>query len=226
MNEKEKDSFIDFVKSTLRKETLNESGTLLYSSFNTLKKGRFLILGINPGGNPDDIKATILDTIINSKIDDISDYYKDWDEEDKKHRLQENLKKVSEVLNFNLNKVCATNLFFSRTKEEKTLHWDELDESLKVHEEIIKRVSPEIILIFGKVPFDEYKKFFRKKLNYKIENLKDIRSGHGKWMIRRFIAHGKNKIKVIGLPHLSVYTIYNRPNKLDWLKNEVNNHKP
>ena len=86
MNNSELESFIEYIRNVL-KDTINESRALLYSSSNTLKKGAFLIMGLNPGGNPNEINSSILDSLEEFKNENYNAYYQDWNN-GKPHRLQ------------------------------------------------------------------------------------------------------------------------------------------
>lgn len=214
------DKFIDFVKEELG-YAVHKSGSLLYSSFKTLKKGKYLILGLNPGGDPEEKDtSTIRDSLEKAKDNDYNAYYEDWND-GKVHPLQENLKAIAGTLGMDLRDICATNLIYTRSRGEKGVNWDDLDNCLRVLDKILEIVRPEIILTFGKAPFVELRKFYQEK-NYHIHNLEPECSGHGRWTIRRFEAHGAPPVKVIGLPHLSRYHIRYKKDRLNWLKVEVN----
>ena len=109
---------------------------------------------------------------------------------------------------------------FTCTKNASDINWSDLPKFLKIIGKIIDVVSPEIIITFGKAPFFKLKKYYLSK-NYSIIDLDDENNGHGSWVIRCFDASEKNNVRVIGLPHLSIYTIYNRPDKLGWIKNQA-----
>ncbi|MFZ1800198.1 MAG: hypothetical protein WAU24_10080 [Chitinophagaceae bacterium] len=82
--------FLDKIKELLGEE-LNKSGTAFNSNIETLKKGKYLIIGLNPGGDPNKIKNTIGESFQKIYAEKYNAYTEAWLENGKIHRLQKNL---------------------------------------------------------------------------------------------------------------------------------------
>ncbi|MFC5046658.1 hypothetical protein ACFSTE_10450 [Aquimarina hainanensis] len=218
MDTSELNDFKEFVKSTLG-ETAHKSGTLLYSHARSLKKGKFLMIGLNPGGDPHAIPTTILESLTHFETDNYRPYVADW-ENGKTHRFKKNLETIGKILNMDLQELCITHLFMYRTYNKPKIDKIELEKSLAIIDRIIKIVDPEIIITFGKLTFEKIKEHYYNR-NYSVIDTHDESSGQGRWVIKSSYAFGINKVKFIGLPHLNTYTIYNKPSKIAWLEKQV-----
>lgn len=144
-----------------------------------MKKGDYLIIGLNPGGDPiGDHESTILSSLSAFQDEDFNAYlHQDWNN-GKKHKLQENLKKIAPALGVKLEDICATNLIYSRSKNEREIKdWKNLPKYLKVFDRILGVVKPKTIISFGKDTYLEIRKHLSK--NFEIEDFKDEESGHG-----------------------------------------------
>jgi hypothetical protein len=201
---------------------LNESGTILYSSCATLKRGKYYFLGLNPGGVEANTK-TIQDSLDslgtltrNAYLDEewgiASRSYKEGE-----HPLQQNYRFLfKELLRIQEDpiEVCASNLIFSRSISEKDAGGrDKAELCWPVHEAILEIVRPTAIITFGRQPFN----FIRDKLSGTVPE--DSPSGHGKWAWRYSIL--KTGEKLIGLPHLSRYALRNHPDVVDRIRRHV-----
>ena len=205
---------IEKIKKILGND-IKKNGSGFYSSIETIKKGKYLILGLNPGGDPVNFNKTIEQTISDwLKIPDYNAYYEDWGEKEKPARLQKNLQSIFEYLNTDLRSVCATNLFWERTKKESDLTFTSFPKYKKLIELILSEIDPQIIITFGNKPFSTIS-----TLKGIEPIISSIQSGHGNWKIQLAqLNYSNKKIKIIGFPHLSRYTIYNRDVQLKMVK--------
>src|SRR5262245_26159480 len=129
-------------------DNLLRSGAAFYSSCKTLKKGKYLILGLNPGGDPNKITSTIANSLEVFKNENYNEYYEPWLEEGKMHRLQYNLCKLFKFLGHDLRDVCATNLFYERSRRENQLSFESLPIYKTVLGKVLQVVQPEVIITF------------------------------------------------------------------------------
>lgn len=188
---------------------LDESGTILYSSCETLKSGKYYFLGLNPGG-PEEGTKTIgrsLDELSTSTVNAYLD--ESWcnDPDCKGCRpLQKRFKFLFDaVLKVeDPRTVCASNLIFNRSTGENDAGGKERAETCwPVHEVILQIVQPQVIITFGRLPFD----FILDKFGGTPPESSD--SGHGKWQWRT--SRLQTNQTLIGLPHLSRYALNNNP---------------
>jgi hypothetical protein len=185
-------------------------GTILYSSYETLRPGKYYFLGLNPGGSAsgtDTIKQS-LDTLgtrtKNAYFDEI------WSSDSRSygagsHPLQKRFRYLFvELLKEDAKSVCALNLIFSRSISEKGAGGTKRAELCwQVHKEILNIVQPTAIITFGRLPFD----FVLKKLGG--TTVEVYPTGHGNWTWRYALL--KTGQKLVGLPHLSRYALDSDP---------------
>jgi len=209
---------------------LGQSGAVLYSSFDTLKNGTFYVLGLNPGGSIGPTISDSLDSILLSKENAYLD--EDWSSEKRhydvgRHPLQKNLKFLFDYLGFNLREVCSSNLIFVRSYNQDGCTLTDAYLCWNVHRRIIDIVKPKVILVFGNSsnsPYSYILNLHKKYINKKIMET-NIASGHGKWLCRSFITNLFScETLILGLPHLSIYSLIDRNEVLIWIKNRINNH--
>jgi hypothetical protein len=197
---------------------LHESGTILYSSCETLKPGDYYFLGVNPGGSPEETKETIQST-----LEELGGTYKNayldqcWCGKEGCvgccRPLQKRFKFLfQDVLEVCPRIVCATNLIFQRSRVEGELKKPrELSERCwPVHDVILKIIQPRAIITFGKLPFD----FIWEQLHGSPPSAEA--SGHGKWQWRSSTLETGQVL--IGLPHLSRYALQSNPPAQDGLR--------
>jgi len=202
---------------------LGESGTILYSSCETLKPGKYYFLGLNPGGSEKDTQ-TIGQSLADLELGrSTNNAYldQDWSGFRKYstggHPLQRNFQYLFEKLQEELESVCASNLIFTRSIGEKGAGGRERAELCwPVHEAILKIVRPVAIITFGRQPFN----FIREKLSGTPPE--DSRAGHGTWTWRYSIL--KTGEKLIGLPHLSRYALRNHPDVVGNIRKRIGSH--
>lgn len=203
---------IDDIKEML-KDKLDTSGTAFYSSASTLKQGKYLIVGLNPGGADDKVYSTIGESLINFLDKSYNAYYEtNWDSD----RLPKNLKTLFNYLDVDLREVCATNLIYERSKDEANINISSIAVYIEVLKKVISIVKPKAIITFGAKPYE---------ILYKILQASQLEvkpSGHGDWQI--FLSEGMIEdriINLLGLPHLSRYVLYNKNEQLNWIKEKI-----
>jgi hypothetical protein len=131
------------------------------------------VLGLNPGGDP---QAPTSETIEkhNKDIMAVAQWsaYCDESWEGKgpgMHRMQPRVRSMFCKLNIDLRQTPASNLIFVRTRRERHLRtsgvscYEEL--CWKFHEAVIERLSPRVILCFGRTAGLAVLKRLRKQLN-------------------------------------------------------------
>jgi hypothetical protein len=187
---------------------LDKSGTILYSSCETLKPGKYYFLGLNPGGS-DEGTNTIQQSLIELELGSSTrNAYLDEDWSGSRsygkgcHPLQKSFKFLFKELGEDPYTVCASNLIFTRSRDERDAGYPELAELCwPVHEAILRVVQPHAIITFGDKTF----KFIAKQLGG--GSVQYFHSGHGNWACQSLIKKGAPSL--IGLPHLSRYALYN-----------------
>jgi hypothetical protein len=221
--------FIQLVKRTLG-EDYYKSGAVLYSSFATLKKGNVYILGFNPGKGKEDGESamTIEESLERSKDSSYNQYTIPWyDDKKRLHPLQRNVQAIIREINLVPEEVCASNLIFLRSKNDRGVDYNQLAPKYwPVHQAILHTVQPELIIAFGNGPISSYQ-FILGKIEGEATMIEDVPdSGHGNYKIRAFSGKLDGRyVKVIGLPHLSRYHLHtNNPEKVkvvSWLKSQM-----
>jgi hypothetical protein len=186
---------------------LDESGTILYSSHETLKPGKYYFLGLNPGGvnaGTDTIRQSLGNLGVlseNAYLD------QDWGSNLRStgkgcHRLQKNFKCLFEALGEDPRTVCASNLIFKRSTDARGAGYPAMAKLCwPVHEVILRVVRPRAIIAFGVT--DTFQ-FVTEQLGG--GPVQYSKSGHGDWAWGSLIKEGAPSI--IGLPHLSRYTLW------------------
>lgn len=145
-------------------EVLNESGSILYSSHETLKSGDVYLLGFNPGGaggNP-------VEQSINTMLTNISNSYLDesWENHNGvwangEAPLQKRIQWVLESLGLNTRDVCASNLIFLQSREASDISFSLAKKCWPVHEAILNIIKPKLIIAFGNSKAVHYLRILR-----------------------------------------------------------------
>lgn len=214
----------DFVNAarTQLKPILGLSGSILYSSYTTLKPGTYYFLGYNPGGSEGDAIGESLNRLPTSTVNAYID--EDWSSSTRRygrgnHPLQRNVQLLFDSLGQPLRDVCASNLIFTRSSKESGVNYLENAKTCwPVHEMIIDIVSPRVIITFGRRPFDYISEILG------AESPQEIPSGHGSWTCRAaLIGEGRT---LIGFPHLSRYSLAGKESIITWLRKRVQRTTP
>ncbi|MEN8108648.1 MAG: hypothetical protein ABFS22_11660 [Pseudomonadota bacterium] len=199
---------------------LNESGSILYSSHETLKPNDVYLLGFNPGGEGGNTLSSSIDQLLENQANAYLDEC--WGNRNASWKkgeapLQKRVCWLLERLGFEPREVCASNLIFLRSRDAKGINYRLAEQCWPVHEAIMKIVKPKLILAFGNSKVSPYRYLYRMFGGTEEDNTPP--SGHGNWRIRGFETEIDNQpIYVAGLPHLSRYNITGQESVIDWLK--------
>lgn len=210
------------VQAGLRLPTsvLSHSGEVLYSSVRTLRRGPVYFLGLNPGGDPKRVPFTVRSRLLELPDHDWNNYTVSWGgRRPGAHPLQRGVRWVADALGQDLATICASNLIFTRSPNERGSGYPEAaDHCWPVHEVILRIVRPRLIVTVGRQPFDYLRKRFPEG-----RNLRPFAAGHGGWRCRAFCCDHRI---VVGLPHLSIYAIHRHPKVGAWLKRHLDSVSP
>jgi hypothetical protein len=220
------------------KKLLHKPGGVLYSSYHTVKPGDFMIFGLNPGGDPEKLKETIKNDIekkyeyckCNIKWNEFFDEC--WDGKPGESKLQARIRYFAKLFwedEEKLRDVCATNLFFVRSKSIKQINSEfekYAKDCWKVNEYLISEVKPKYIIVYSNKAYD----YLKCKLGVSDEELvidakwtQDVRN-------RRYVRIAQSKkgskliekpFYIINIPHLSIYTFKGREYVVDEIKDRI-----
>lgn len=140
----------NFARSQLA-SVLERSGEVLYSGASTLQPGEVYLLGLNPGGSPDDprlAKLTIGASIAELPTKTHNSYLDTtWVG---RAFLKRRVKWLLPALGLNARDVAASNVSFVRSPDKKTAQIAHLgDLCWPVHERILDIVRPRLVLTYG-----------------------------------------------------------------------------
>jgi uracil-DNA glycosylase len=159
---------------------------------------------LNPGG-PEEGTKTIrqsLDELSTSTVNAYLDESWCSDPDCKGCRpLQKSFKFLFDELGADPRAVCASNLIFKRSADERSAGYPELAKVCwPVHEAILRIVQPHTIITFGDKTF----RFVAEQLGGGPVQYFD--SGHGNWACQSLTAKGVPLL--VGMPHLSKYALF------------------
>lgn len=201
---------------------LNEAGSILYSSPDTLTQSDIYIVGFNPGGTGGPTIAQHLKNLPqkseNAYIDE------SWSNQTTiylqgKAPLQKRLQWLASDLGYDLSRICASNLIFIKSRNAQGVRFpDDADLCWPVHRNIISSIRPKLLLTFGNSNISPYG-YLLNRLKGKEES---ISSGHGNWKCRGFATTvDQQNLYVAGLPHLSRYCPIGKAEVVEWLKSKL-----
>lgn len=217
--------FVDEMLETLDQYAKDNSGDVLYSGLQTLQKGDFYFLGVNPGGKSGmgkKIEETLSYTDEGSKnfyVDDCSN----GQQVAGATRLQKNAKAFFRALFKELanpktppadrddviREVLCTNLVFRNTNGEKEILPSDVCSCWKVHKYLLNIVRPKWIIAYGKRPYLEIKK------ELELDECTQADAHHGTWQFRAARRKSptsvawQQRVVLIGAPHFSRYSLWN-----------------
>ncbi len=232
-----KNNLISLVKEYCGEEVLGKSGGVLYSSYSTVKPGDYVIFGINPGGDPVQMSQWTIECDIeykykksiekgtwNEYIDEI------WSgEEPGESIFQRRIRRLSEFLfgsESKLRDICALNLVFIRTRNEKGINYKLFNRFWRVNEWFIRTVQPKCIITIGKKPYEYLHQKFSEYGSKKVCE-KKFPASHGNWKIRiSKITEPSGlvdkPIVILHIPHLSRYKVSGKKQIFDEVKEYLN----
>ena len=202
---------------------LNESGSIIFSSVETIAKGDIYTLGLNPGGGAfipiRNIISQLPLKIWNAYIDE------SWENNKKtykvgQHPLQINFVGLVKAIGYDPATVFSTNLIFSRSRDQNGAKYpSNANICWPVHREFIKIVDPKYIIAFGNSRVSPFQ-FIKDK--YPLDKKGSIHSGHGQWKCYWYTGEIEGKERhLIGLPHLSRYYIIYHRDVINWVKSII-----
>jgi len=218
---------IQEIKETIP-DILDQPGSIVYSSVNSICKGDLYIMGLNPGGQDG---KTIRETLYDLPSKQNNSYEDDepWGNvkryEPGQHPLQKNYKCLKRFLNAD-EEIFSTNLIFTQSLNQHGVNYNKrAKDCWKVHEKFIDIIDPKCFIVFGIGAISPYNFI---KNNYALKpDPNPPKSEHGNWPIycAEAVIENKNRL-IIGLPHLSIYSISNKPKITEWLKNRTEDFYP
>ena len=212
---------------------LEEKGATLYSSFNTLSCGKFYVLGLNPGGPADSGKtlAESLDALPEQQDNAYLD--EDWSSPSRsfgagRHPLQRHLFELMREIGQDLRNVCSSNLIFTRSPDLNGADYPSRGHVCwPVHQMILDAVKPNVIIAFGNGDISPYA-FLALKHQESMGVWPEEVTHPAKywtWQCKAFQTQIQGRdILVLGLPHLSRYTITGRPEVVNWIRQTIDAH--
>ena len=204
-------------------DVLKASGRFLYSDISTLKYGKYYLLGHNPGGNPKDYPICLKDEIRQWFAKNDNAYDEKWERNPKGQApLQIHVKTLLNAIGANLHDVCASNLYFARSRKAQSL---EVYNDFSVHQAVLEIVKPDIIIAFHNAGG---RSTYNLLLQEYMTKLKQIRQPifidrDGSFDQHLTIAEGQYRgkpLKLIGLPHLTYFNPSKYPDVLQKIAEE------
>ncbi|MFZ7311687.1 hypothetical protein [Comamonas jiangduensis] len=198
---------------------LEQSGTFLYSSHDTIKPGEIYFLGLNPGGQGGPSLGERLSTLLSREENAYLD--EAWDNGRGSYKpgeapLQKRVNWLFNQLVANTRDVLATNLIFMQSRDASGVSNEQAKLCWPVHEALLSIVCPRLIITFGNSSFSPYgylHALYGGGQRY-------ARAGHGDWSLKGFNAQmAWGEVFVAGLPHLSRYDPTGKQHVVDWIKN-------
>lgn len=191
-------------------------GSVLYNGWNTLCPNHGLyIMGLNPGGDPDQIKTSVVGSLLDERLNDNFCSYKDecWRKScradcpnrnhygDRPH--QKRVVELAKALGYNnVRDVFAANVIFVRSKNQNDLDERErlFDKCWPIHQIFLSIVEPKIILCLGNGERSSAFAFLKEKLKAKESHVGNVKVFLGEIPL----ANGKTiRSRIIGVRHPS-----------------------
>lgn len=202
-------------------DVLTESGSILYSSHETLKPGEVYLLGFNPGGAGGNPVEKSIDAMLTNTTNSYLD--ESWQNHNGvwgngKAPLQKRVQWILEGLGLNPRSVCASNLIFIQSREASDISYSLAEKCWPVHEAILDTVQPNLIIAFGNSNVSPYG-YLHSMLG---GNEEYYPSGHGNWSVKGFNCQINGRpVYVAGLPHLSRYSPIGKSHVIEWLSSKI-----
>lgn len=196
---------------------LDQIGSFIYSSHETIRPGDIYLLGLNPGGQGglslEKQLSTLLSRDKNAYLDEA------WENGAGSYKcgeapLQKRVDWLLSQLGASTRNVLATNLIFMQSRDANGVSFEQAKQCWPVHEALLNIVRPRTIIAFGNSnhsPYSYIHALYGGSQRY-------APSGHGDWSLKGFdIQMPWGEVFVAGLPHLSRYNPMNKPCVVDWI---------
>jgi len=209
----------EIARSTLN-DLLNEAGSILYSSHETLRPNDVYLLGFNPGGSGGNSISYSINRLLNNEQNAYLDEC--WKNPNGSWRkggapLQKRVDWLLKNIGYRTREVCSSNLIFFQSQNANNINYSLAKRCWPVHEAILEIVKPKLIITFGNSNVSPFS-YLHGLLGGVIEYTP---SGHGNWNIKEFEATINNcPIYVAGIPHLSRYSPIGKECVIDWLNSK------
>ncbi len=221
--------FILRIKEFFKNESV-KPGAILYSSYDTLQKGAYYLLGINPGGSGGNSLGDHIDNLPRQTENAYLD--EDWISPGGKDPqcfgkapYQKHIQWLLGSFEQPTREVCASNLNFFRTKNVQDITMEEASQCWNVHEMMLDIVQPQVIFAIGNAENPAKSAYAFIKHRYGGRVLETIKANHGNYSIKILaIQRNGTPILVIGFPHFSRYNPEGKVN-INQLKEVMNKFK-
>lgn len=217
------------IREMLGAELLGKSGSVLYSSRQTLKPGKAYFLGAHPGGNPNDpVFPTVKQDIEECLQRDDASFSKftdeDWGHGLGGHLIQQSALMLFHHLGIELRDTCSSNVSFFRQLEDR--EWDgNADSCWQCHLAILACVQPRFIIAYN-----------AKSRDYLLGRLTSVEEDAPSFQLppNKSLQCFTGEIRGAGIPPVCLLAIpcLSRPwigmprtkEALDWLKQKMEEH--
>lgn len=197
----------EFAKN-IPKKLLSTSGSVFYSGRNAFKgSAKLYILGINPGGDPQEQAAETIEWHTKKVLEEKSDDWSAYRDESWKGAIpstwgmQPRVLYLLKRLGCSAGDVPASNVFFPRSRRESNIKTEAQQltkECWPFHEAVIDALKPRAILCFGNSAGD----IVRKQIGANKQIDEFVETNNRKWRSRAF--ENSNGIKVVVPTHPSI----------------------
>jgi len=207
------DVFQDFCRVVERTipEHMDQPGSTLFSTPDTLVPGRVMLMGTNPGGSASRETPTIRANL-------------DFRRRNPEHHvyvrsLKGTVSKLAKQLQWcvgcfgmDMRRVPAINLTFGLTIDARSTDYPAgATKCWPIHEWLIQRIQPRVLIVFGNSSRSPFQ-FIRSHVLSSKPKTDDQKSGHGDVRIRSFDCRLAGvDLRVVGIPHPSRFHIMDRP---------------
>ncbi|HIF50392.1 MAG TPA: hypothetical protein EYQ42_02465 [Thiotrichaceae bacterium] len=198
------EEFSKNIPSTL----LRKSGSVFYSGRDAFSnKADLYILGINPGGDPDEQASETIAWHTKKVLQNEPDNWSAYRDESWKDSvpgtwsMQPRVLHLFNKLGYQAGKVPASNVIFQRSRRESNIKHELrqlADECWPFHQAILEELEPKAILCFGNTAGDIVRKIVG--ANKQIDEF--IETNNRRWRSRAY--QGSSGIKVIVPTHPSI----------------------
>ena len=201
---------------------LDRSGAVLASSEATLREGYCYFIGLNPGGDDDEVSLvsafpTIRESLALARLG-CNGFDQDWSRDGASYPaggspMQQRFKFICSQLGLTYSQVFATNFVFARSRDVASLEGfaRDVDVCAPVHQIFLGTVKPKFFWLMGNTDTVGLKPDFEW-----------TQSGHGNWSIGRGeISLWGETLPAFHTPHLSSWSPEHNMKALMWTLEKV-----